>query len=248
MSLPNLVSDPGPATPDETLGKGHPECGLQISSRLENPGSTGSTGKVVLPAMDRRKAISDLDDEGLTLSINQLDPREQTPVAWEGSKRASSEADQLRSWLMRSNSYELRSIGSNDENVRNADVRISPESPLPSASQSSSHGRSMPGEHSSNGVAHGTVQNAAVRISPENPLPSMRQSNSQDQLKLYEHNSNHSAVEITQDQNIRISPESPLPSVRHSGPEASTWWPTSTKAILEDDLERSRARHYTPRE
>ncbi|KAG6990909.1 hypothetical protein G7Y79_00060g092130 [Physcia stellaris] len=246
MSLPNPGSDPGPATSDETLGKERPECGLQISSRSENHGSSGSKAKAVLPAIDRDKTISDLDAEGLPLSFDQLDPREQTPVWWEGSRRTFPEADQRTVSFMRTSQYELTSIGSNDENVRNADVRISPESPIPSVGHSSSHGRSRPGEQGSNQVAQGIVQNAGVRISPESPLPSMRQSNSQDESKLYEHNSNHSAVEVTQDPNIRISPESPLPSVRHSGPEVSTWWPTSTNAILEDDLERSRARHGTP--
>ena len=213
MSLPDLVSDPGPATPEETLRKGCPLCELQVFSRPENHESYDGSAKVVLPAMGRRKSTSDLDAERLTLSINKLDPPDQTSVVWKGSKRTSSVAGQQTASLMRRNPHELRTIGSNDETVRNTNVRIRPESPIPSVSQLSSQDRLDTGEHGSNEAADGLVQNDGVRISPDNQLRSVSHSSSQGRRNSWEHCPDRAADKIPQDADVRISPESPLPSV-----------------------------------
>ena len=213
MSVPDPASDAGAATPHETQGT---VCGLQASSRPENHEPCGGSAKVVLPAMDRRKSTSDLDAERLTLSINQLDPPDQTSVVWKGSKRTSSVAGQQTASLMRRNPHELRTIGSNDETVRNANVRISPESPLPSVSQLSSQDRLNTGEHGSKEAADGLVQNEGVRISPDSPLPSVSHSSSPGRTSPWGYSPNRAADKVLQDTDVRISPESPLPSVSQS--------------------------------
>lgn len=253
ISLPALVSDPGLATPDETLAEERAVGRLEISSRPTYPESCGDTEIVKLREIDLQKARDGLSAKESKLLCSKPDPHDQTPVESKCSKRRFSQTWESQPssceqglLLIRRNAYELDSISPDDEVARNTDLRASPESPLPSLSQSSWGGCGMPWKHSSHGAAFEIVQNTEERISPESPLPSVSQSSSQDQIEPYEHNSNESAIGLTQGPDIRAIPESPLPEVSQSSPQDSTRWPASSDGNLEDHLERTLAHQSTP--